>query len=470
MKNLLRYGTHGEQKFFLKEFEDFYECIVINANMIAFSPDALSLFVAKKTVNKPFFIDPQTHAFQHDLSYILDSSWKKIKKSILNLMDKYWDIKEKMWIKIEWDELVSWQPIKIDAFNDKSFLSDFVEKVINYQKDFITSSKSKEYNEYIDFLSENNFWNSLEIKITPEFFVAPYFYIDENVEWLDLNIELLKKAKELFKDKKIFWQIVMSKNLILEAISDYETSKLKEIADKYCSIDIDWYLIWIDGYSEHEELSNSLEVFADFVKNIKETTKKTIYNLYWSFFSQILTHSELWYLDGVCTWMEYWEYREVIPVWWWLPQPKFYLFDTHSRIKANDMIFLLKELNINSKKLFYEKVCWWKRCKENINSDNIIEEFHKKYWDTKLSTVNRRWVPVVMSYSTKETKENSLKHYLYTKEKEFDYIKNENLNKIILDLEQNYDKYKNCLDIQKIRHLKSRAKTLIYLLSTKDPQ
>ena len=74
MRHFLRYGTNAEQKHFHTDgLETLYDAVVINANMIAFSPDTIANFIVKKTVSKPFFIDPITHAFQHNQSFICDA-------------------------------------------------------------------------------------------------------------------------------------------------------------------------------------------------------------------------------------------------------------------------------------------------------------------------------------------------------------------------------------------------------------
>src|SRR5262245_26184535 len=91
--HFVRYGTAADQKYLVGELGPTYDHLVINANMLAHMKAAFSYFVSQK-VKKPFFIDPQTHAFQHDISYLQSASKEKegeIKKSIKALLSAYGD-------------------------------------------------------------------------------------------------------------------------------------------------------------------------------------------------------------------------------------------------------------------------------------------------------------------------------------------------------------------------------------------
>lgn len=72
--HLVRYGTPADQKFLLGEFVKTYDQLVINANMVAHAPAALASFLLQRAKNKPYFIDPQTHAFQHDITLLESDS------------------------------------------------------------------------------------------------------------------------------------------------------------------------------------------------------------------------------------------------------------------------------------------------------------------------------------------------------------------------------------------------------------
>src|SRR5213082_2870475 len=91
--HLVRFGTAADQAYLLDDFAPTFDQLVINANTIAHMPAAMATFLAVRS-QKPFFIDPQTHAFQHESDHLLSTSKKslgQIKRSWQNLIDRYND-------------------------------------------------------------------------------------------------------------------------------------------------------------------------------------------------------------------------------------------------------------------------------------------------------------------------------------------------------------------------------------------
>jgi len=90
--HIVRFGIAPEQEFLLGEFLSTYDQLVINANMVAHMPAALAAFVSQKAKGKPYFVDPQTHAFQHDMSFLLSDSSRRegqLKRSFQVLVEAY---------------------------------------------------------------------------------------------------------------------------------------------------------------------------------------------------------------------------------------------------------------------------------------------------------------------------------------------------------------------------------------------
>lgn len=87
-RHIIRYGIAADQKYLVGDFLSTYDQLVINASMIAHMPGALTSFIMERTRNKPFFIDPQTYAFQYEI-YHLQNSKGKLKRSIKNLLKAY---------------------------------------------------------------------------------------------------------------------------------------------------------------------------------------------------------------------------------------------------------------------------------------------------------------------------------------------------------------------------------------------
>ena len=64
MKHIYHYNTHAEQRYFLgREHHEGYDMIALNGNIVSHTPAGVASFIAVSA--KPFYIDPQTHAFQH---------------------------------------------------------------------------------------------------------------------------------------------------------------------------------------------------------------------------------------------------------------------------------------------------------------------------------------------------------------------------------------------------------------------
>lgn len=456
MIHIIRYGTNAEQKYFGKDFDDVYDCIVINANMVAFSPKALSVFVSKKTVDKEFFIDPITHAFQHNQSYISDEKTQRIKRSISNLILEYSKgNKLQSIITAPGDkqkELYAKRPLVPSDF-DEDLIHSFTENVISYQKN-IATKKTGGVSKYIKFAKGIDPSQDIKMYLTPKFIVAPYFYIDtskRSQEWLDQNILLSRKAWELKEGAQLFIQIVISKSLVVDAaVRGYPGSKLEEIVRGYKSIDTNGYLLWIDNFSEHDQISKVLQVYISMLHDLK-TKGVPIYSLYGSYLSSLLAHPEINLLDGVSHGLEYGEKREVVPVGGGLPMPKYYFLKLHKRINFSDMLSVIKRMGINTKEDFHNKICNCKVCVENI-SENVLESF-MQFGESKPSTFKRNKYFVTMNFATTKAKELSLKHYLENKHKEICDINTKTKDALIKNLELSSIELDKYFDEESIQHL-----------------
>src|SRR3989304_6484675 len=72
-RHLLRYGTHAEKEFFWEQGGVYpFDAVVFNGNIVAHSPGSISSSLLH--IRRPFFIDPQTHAFQHGVEFLLGKS------------------------------------------------------------------------------------------------------------------------------------------------------------------------------------------------------------------------------------------------------------------------------------------------------------------------------------------------------------------------------------------------------------
>jgi hypothetical protein len=472
-RHLLRYGTNAEQKYFTDDLAGLYDGIIINANMAAFSPDAMAIFVVKKTTSKPFIIDPITHAFQHDQSFISSISEDKkkivIKKSISNLIKNYGDeLKDKISESSTNCLLPKKQlePADIDA----GFIDSFTENVLNFQRNISLSKKVDDYKEYLAF-SKDGQPNDMELNLKPMFLVAPYFYIDIH-DWVEKNIKLIEKSKEkLVEGESLLAQITISHQYIKDAKGNYDGSELKKIIGEYKEQNnVNGYLIWVDGFREHEENSENLSVYLEMVADLKSLGGGVkVYSLYGSYFSTILTNPALNLLDGICHGLEYGEAREVVPVGGGLPVPKFYFYPIHKRVSFFEMFRFLSLAKIELRGKYISEVCDCDTCKSLINSNDVIGDFERSFGESKKSTFQVSGRLVSREFATSQTKDRSLRHYLESKKKEFDFVNVKPIEEAIKQLNESHEKYKDSFGLTNVEHLNKWSKALdIFLQKRKE--
>lgn len=423
-RHYLRFGKSSEKKI-LEEHQDSFESIVINANTLAYFGKSLSTFIFIKGKQKNFFIDPMTHAFQHSLDKISDDKGE-IRSSIKKLIDHYGN-------PINYSILNNKRPVSPKDFSSNKIKNSFTKKVLDFQKEHLLYSADKDFKSYLE---DSKFKKLIPTK--PIFLVAPYFYLREsNYEnWLNLNKQFIEIAKGLESTITVASELVLNKNLFSKLIK--ENRIMNQIFDVYKSAN--GVLFWIDDFDEHKESAERLNELKKFVIEFKKKyPKKFIINLYGGYFSQLLLKLGL---DGVVHGPEYGESRAVVPVGGGIPIAKYYFPSLKKRIPSNEVIWLLKYLNVKSKEDFKNKVCKCKVCK-NLIKNKPIENFIEHYGKVHPVVIKGRYGTQVREYPDTETIENSLAHYLEVKKEEFRNIKESDIKSLLNKLENSYEEIKN---------------------------
>ena len=96
-EHIYHYNTHAEKRYFLgSEHHSLYDVIALNGNIVSHTPEGVAGFLAMAA--KDFYIDPQTHAFQHaTINLKRDVSDKKRKNRQnmnLNHQSENWQMKD----------------------------------------------------------------------------------------------------------------------------------------------------------------------------------------------------------------------------------------------------------------------------------------------------------------------------------------------------------------------------------------
>lgn len=465
MKHILRYGTNADQDYF-SDFESCYDIVAINASMAAFAPNALALFVAKKTPEKEFFVDPMTHLFQHNKGLIssekkvaIDESEKTpIKKSIAKLINEYARPVDGF-TDDEGDANYTLLREKIRATEiDRAFYKKFTEGVLNFQRHLVPEERASDYADYINYANKSvGESEKINFNHKPRFLVAPYFYLQSNDGWVDKNIALLEESITLKGDEEIYAQLVISKRLFDKSVAEEGESDLDKIIARYAAMDVSGYLVWVDDYAEHAEFSKSLTKYARFLQGLKVGGTKKTYVLYGSYFSTMLGHESILIADAITHGLEYGESRAVVPVGGGIPRAKFYLPKLHKRVDFPDMVELLKEKEIDTKAKYHQEICDCATCRGVIKSNRVLDDFTEAFGQTKSTTIKRGERIVTLSFSTKETKDLSLQHYLWAKNAEFKSLGTKTPAQIVAELRSTALEYAGYLDGSYTAHLEEWA-------------
>ncbi|MBC1692209.1 hypothetical protein HB954_13510 [Listeria welshimeri] len=402
--------------------------LIVNANMICHASASISKFIATKKIN--YLIDPMTHSFQHSTDFLKSDKTKKIKKSILKLLDYYPDfVKEKI--------LSDCVLLPSDFKDKKNNCELFVTSTIDFQKYHVENNfQVKDYNKYIDFLKDID-----KIDYSPEYLIAPYFMMNtKNIsEWLPLNIEFIKIAQTHYSnEEKISAQIIIQKDIL------YSQSAIEQIIESYSKLGIQNIFLWVDDFtafdSSLEELKNFYYLISSFSKNNID-----VYNLYGSYFSTLLCHPSIKLgLSGNCHGLEYGEKRAIVPVGGGIPVNKYYLPTIHQRLNYGIVAKLLVSIGILPDNLerYYKEICHCKQCQEVIKND--LNNF-AEYGSAKPIEMKRKGMSITRNYPTTGAKEICINHFLYNKLKEWDDISKFNLKSLLEACKLSSDNYKHVI-------------------------
>lgn len=437
-RHIVRYGTPADQKYLLGDLLPTYDQLAINANMVAHIPGALASFVAQRARNKPYFIDPQTHAFQHDIIHLESSSTAsqgEIKKSVRRLIDAY---------GAPIEDAVSQERrcVLPEDFSRVRLRRDFCKRVMNFQlKALADQAKSSETAKYYGFLEEKGIVEQAGFR--PSFVIAPYFYMEGSTieEWLELNLQFAEDAGSVVAKQNVplAVQVVISQDVLCNP------ELRNRIVDTYSRINTDAFLVWVDSFSEQQSSESALQAFVELASGLKE--KAPVVNLFGSFFSVLLLHSGI--LAGVVHGLEYGEDRSVKPVGGGIPVAKYYVPALHTRLSFRTALRAVRSLGgMTSVDDFFDKVCDCQQCKEVIKSNP----------DTDFIGYGRTKAIGAREYPLPDTKNNSVRHYMLCKSEEF--AGGADIQDILEELQSTADNLRKELGTENTEHCRAWAHVL----------
>ena len=449
-KHIYHYNVNSEQRFFLgRRHRPLFDIIALSGNIVSHTPAGVAAFVA--TSGKPFFIDPQTHAFQHPtINLKRDVSDKdkdeepdyQFKPSVVRLAKER--LKSPFTRVIERDKPLSPSDFLDEKGDpDSEKIGEVCNNVVAYQRDTLYESIDEDDKE---FLGDDN-------PFKPEFIIAPYFYLSSRdfVRWLKINAACYRKTCELVKDLPVFLAAVISKQF-LDLRKDHLVRKVSELKP-------DGILLWIDEHTEEELRRDQIRAYIGLLRELKTHTK-TILNSHGGYLSTLLCHPDAGeILSGVGHAINYGEHRSVIPVGGGLPMARFYYPSIHSRLRYGDALEIIRAKGwLNSREAYESNVCNCEQCLELLNNRNTVDEAFFTYGDSTPITFERRSRKNVrqivrLDYPTAEAKQAAARHYLFTKYSEFSWLERASLKELIQELKQTYDDLSEYVDDRAFSHL-----------------
>lgn len=437
--HLVRYGTTAEQKYLAGDFLQGYDVLVVNANMVSHTPSAIAGFIGEKAKNKAFIIDPQTHAFQHDITLLQteDQNGPKLRRSIEKLVQAYGN---PIASKVSEGEVVL-----PDDFEDLSVVNQFAHSVGIFQWELLyTHALEKGLTEYYEFVG-------VDKPVRPLGIVAPYFYMEPLTynAWIKVNMDLINATAKQFPTQQIFAELVISKDIL------YDEASVESIVQNYADAPVDAVFLWIDNFSEHSVPTQLLLAYAQLVRRIGK--KRPVVMLYGSYFStSLMRFADGSGLGGVCHGLEYGEDRAVIPAVGGLPVSKFYYPSIHKRIRFPDALKLARQ-HLGSAPEFLVNVCRCKTCTETFSSFPPDEAFGL-YGKSHPVTFKRKYQAVTLNYPDTDTRDRCVRHFMWNKEKEFK--DNSNLHEVVAALRVAFGNYQRILGPGEVGHCLSWSEVL----------
>ena len=447
--HLVRYGTAADQKYLLGDLRGTYDQIIFNANIVTHMPDAIASFIGERA-KKPYFIDPQTHAFQHNVSHLLSASATRdgeIKRSVQRLLEQYGEPVERRVGERR-------ESVLPKDFNDANPRRAFCERVLEFQiKAIEKRTQESDAAKYYKYLKGKG--QAVGANLRPGLLVAPYFYMTSGTlsQWLAVNIACARDSEEYARNQNLplAVQIVISRDLLEDRklrplVAEYENSRVRPAA----------FLIWVDSFSE---LTASEDELRSFVKLLRQLgLLAPVVNLYGSFFSVALSRCELVKpLVGVCHGLEYGEDRGVLPVGGGIPVAKYYLPALHARLRFREAEPAVRALGgLRSVSDFLDIICDCSECKRVIGTNP--EADFAEYLMTRVKRSFQDGQIIEREYPLPETKEHCVRHYMWCKAREYGDAISRDL--LVKELRQTENKLSRVSGLQTVSHCGVWARVL----------
>lgn len=420
----MMFGTFAEQRYFVYPTPDTYKGVIINANMVAHAPDGLAAFLLERT-NLTYLIDPLTHAFQHNPSFVLGPSGEA-KSSIRRLAEEYDPDGKHL------QQLVGTKPLLPRHLRDAEILKGFVDRCLRFQRqELVQAMRDADAAKYVLFDDPN---------LSPHALIAPYFYLTEGTyaDWLELEIACVRIARELAPRDRLYAGIVISRGLL------NDESKRTEITAALSATPVEGFVVWVDDFDEQQLGQAELRDFLRLAESLRADDTRDVINLHGGYFSILAAgNAGDSVLSGVTHAPEFGEYRSVVPVGGGIPMARYYVPELHARVRFREALRLFQLMGwLKDSRTFHANVCDCTVCVETLNGDpaNFV-----LFGKGNVKEVRRGAGVVRIDFPTGETKTRCLQHYLQRKSREYTASAQAPRGDLLAELQQGYARYEDYL-------------------------
>lgn len=423
-RHIVRFGIHADSDS-LELTKDCYGMIIFNANMVQYTTHAIGSLIMSRLDNKPYIIDPGTHAFAQDPQYIVpygkDPNPENVKLSLKGLAESY---------GLELGNPIGNRPLNVSDFDDIISIEQFTLNVINFQK-----------NKLLDELHDDLKYIPRGLQISlPHILVAPYFFMSpKNLNaWLPINTRLVEVARSIENEQKLFAELVISAELLRNS------EAVEKIIRAYSKlVDYDGILLWVSNFEEHRRPLDDLRALRDFVHNLARLDRPII-NMFGGYFSIMLTKFGL---SGVSHGPGYGEHRHIVPVGGGPPTQRYHFTPVHERLDYATVQFFIDRDAWGSAKEFEKEVCKCAVCKSVIKGN--LENF-SRFGETEFRIKDDGSTVEVMTSRAR----NLLKaHFIEAKAQEHQFVADQDIDGLIDQLRAAKNKYSGYLGPTSFNHL-----------------
>jgi len=422
---LLRMGSHAE-RFYLEWASTIYDAMILNANLVEGTP-AACLSLVETLVDKPYIIDPISHAFALPVGYLQSTRVNKTtgkeitttKRTFQRLAERYGE---------PFAGAVGTRPLTPDDFADTTTRENAVERILTYQRDRLEEEQP-----------DSGPLRGSSVGVRPRLLIIPYFFIDQARTWVPTNLALVNDAVQLRLELPSYAMVLVNRTLL------QDLDMLKTVAQEYCNTGADGFFVWVSD--QVEQAMGRLEVsnFVQFVRMLC-SDGRPIYNMYGGYLSALLS---TFGLTGFCHGIGYGEHRNVVPVLGGgVPPAKYYFPPLHRAFVFADIQPVVANLSTEQ---YYSDVCNCPVC-QNVIGDNFQANF-QKYGETELKGTGKSGQLVYIQTS------NSVRfcrgHYLVAGFIEIQQVRSTDIKSLISQLRSAEQTYQHSSGFPAIGYLRA---------------